>query len=315
MDAFRSLFFIGAAAALIYFTIQNKIQKQVLYISIGGLLLLDMWTVDKRYFNNTHFVAQNQVENPFTPSPADEQILRDPDPDFKVMNTTVSTFNDASTSYFHKSIGGYHGAKMKRYQELIEYQISKNNMSVLNMLNAKYFIVQPKEAQQPVAQMNPGASGHAWFVKEIKWVPNADSEISALSNFDPKNTAIIDERFKNKLNGFTPSFDSSATITLTHYQPNEVDYKTQASKEQLAVFSEIYYEHGWQAYVDGNKAEHLRANYVLRAMKIPAGAHEIKFKFEPQDYYLTQKIAMAGSSLIVLLFVGFSIVGLRKKKI
>ncbi len=313
MDAFRSLFFIVAAAALIYFTIQNKIQKQVLYISIGGLLLLDMWTVNKRYFNNSHFAAQSQVENPFTPSPADEQILKDPDPDFKVMNTTVSTFNDASTSYFHKSIGGYHGAKMKRYQELIEYQISKNNMSVLNMLNAKYFIVQPQGAQQPMAQMNPGALGHAWFVKEIKWVPNADSELSALSSFDPRNTAIIDQRFKDKLNGFNTQSDSAASIILTHYQPNEVDYKTQASKDQLAVFSEIYYEHGWQAYIDGKPTDHVRTNYVLRAMRVPAGTHEIKFKFEPQDYYFTQKIAIAGSSLIVLLFVGFSIMGLRKK--
>ncbi len=313
VDAFRSLFFIVAAALLIYFTIQNKIQKKILYLSLGGLLLLDMWTVNKRYFNNTHFVAKGKVEVPFTASAADEQILKDPDPDYRVMNTTVSTFNDASTSYFHKSIGGYHGAKMKRYQELIEYQISKNNMQVLNMLNTKYFIVQPQGAQQPVAQMNPGALGHAWFVSDIKWVPNADSEMSALSNFDPKNVAIIDERFKNQLNGFKIQPDSNASITLTHFQPNEADYKTQTNSEQLAVFSEIYYANGWQAYVDGKKADHFRVNYVLRALRVPAGTHEIKFKFEPQDYYLTQKIALAGSSLIVILIVGFSIIGLKKQ--
>ncbi len=314
VDAFRSLFFIVAAALLIYFTLQNKIQKNVLYISLGALLLLDMWTVNKRYLNNTNFVAGGKVENPFTPTPADEQILKDPDPNFKVMNTTVSTFNDASTSFFHKSIGGYHGAKMKRYQELIEYQISKNNMQVLNMLNTKYFIVQPQGAQQPVAQMNPGALGHAWFVKEIKWVANADSEINALTGFDPKNTVIIDNRFKNQLVGFNMQFDSTATISLTKYQPNQVDYKTTANNEQLSVFSEIYYEHGWQGYIDGKKADHFRVNYVLRGMRVPAGSHEIQFKFEPQVYYATQKVALAGSSLIVLLIVGLSIMGLKKKE-
>ncbi len=186
-------------------------------------------------------------------------------------------------------------------------------MQVLNMLNTKYFIVQPQGAQQPVAQLNPGALGHAWFVRDIKWVANADSELSALSNFDPRSIAIIDERFKNQLNGFKLQPDYSASITLTHFQPNEADYKTQASSEQLAVFSEIYYANGWQAYVDGKKADHFRVNYVLRAMRVPAGTHEIKFKFEPQDYYLTQKIALAGSSLIVILIIGFSIIGLKKQ--
>ena len=162
--------------------------------------------------------------------------------------------------------------------------------------------------------MNPGALGHAWFVKELKWVANADSEINALTNFEPRNMAIIDQRFKSKLSGVNPQFDSTASIVLTHYQPNEVDYKTQTSNDQLAVFSEIYYEHGWQAYIDGKPVDHVRANYVLRAMRVPAGAHEIKFKFEPHDYYLTQKIALAGSSLIALLFVAFSIIGLRKMK-
>ncbi|MFH1320669.1 MAG: YfhO family protein, partial [Bacteroidota bacterium] len=232
--------------------------------------------------------------------------------DFRVINLTISTFNDASTSYFHKSIGGYHGAKLKRYQELIEFHISRNNMAVLNMLNTKYFIVKGED-NQPIPQKNPGALGNAWFVNEYKIVANADSEITALSGFEPSKTAIVDKRFDKKLAGFIPKTDPLSYIKLTEYQPNYLVYESKTSFEQLAVFSEIYFDKGWNAYVDGEPTSHFRVNYVLRAMRIPAGEHNIEFKFEPKEYYIGEKISFACSSLLLVVIVGISFLEIRRK--
>jgi hypothetical protein len=184
-DALRSFFFIMLGAGLLFTYSLQKFNKNYLYIGLGLLMLIDLWTVDKRYLNEKNFVSKSVMDIPYQPTPADEQIFLDKDPNFRVINTAVSTFNDASTSYFHKSIGGYHGAKLKRFQEIFEKQISKNNMAVLNMLNTKYFIVQNQQTGAPVAQRNPGALGNAWFVKELKIVANADSEINALTGFNP----------------------------------------------------------------------------------------------------------------------------------
>lgn len=220
------------------------------------------------------------------------------------MNTTVSTFNDASTSYFHHSIGGYHGAKLKRYQELIENQIGKNNINVINMLNTKYFIVKNQETGEPMPQINPGACGAAWIVKEIKIVANADSEMVALTDFNPLTTLIIDQRFESQVNGFKTNDDSIATVKLISYQPNHLVYNYNSNAEQLVVFSEIYYDAGWNAYVDGKLSPHFRANYVLRAMRVSAGKHNIDFKFEPKVYATGEKISLASSGLLLLLFFG-----------
>ncbi|MBK9478431.1 MAG: YfhO family protein [Bacteroidetes bacterium] len=262
-----------------------------------------MWVVDKRYLNKDNFVSKSFVDSPFDLTQANQQILSDKDPNFRVFNTTVSTFNDASTSYFHKSIGGYHGAKLKRYQELIEMQISKNNMEVLNMLNTKYFIVSD-EQKQPIAQRNPVACGNAWFVPNYKIVANADSEMAALSKIKPKEFMVVDKKYEANLSGFTAAFDSSATIGLTSYQPNNLVYKSNSSKEQLAVFSEIYYPDGWNAYIDGKQHDYFGCNYVLRAMRIPAGAHTIEFKFEPKTYKTGEQIALASSILLYLVLGG-----------
>jgi hypothetical protein len=303
MDALRSLFFISVAFFLLWFYMKKKLKPAYLYTGLIAAVLLDMWLVDKRYFNNDEFVPKSKAEAVFQPTNADLAILRDTSLDYRVMNTTVSAFSDATTSYHHKSIGGYHGAKLKRYQELIENQISKNNIEVLNMLNMKYAIAEGQD-KEPVAQRNPGALGNAWFVKEYKIVANADSEIKALTGFKAAETAIVDKRFEDQLKGFTPQFDSSATITMTSYKPNDLLYKSKTTSEQLAVFSEIYYDKGWNAYVDGKLSPYFRANYVLRSMRIPAGEHTVEFKFEPAVYSVGGKIAGASSILLYLLIFG-----------
>lgn len=312
MDAFRSFLFIGLTFALLWFYLKNKVKLTYAMIGIAALVLLDMWPVNKRYLNNDHFVkgSKNKKEV-FTPTQATLSIMQDQSLGYRVMNTSVSTFNDASTSYFHHSIGGYHGAKMKRYQELIENQISKNNMQVLNMLNTKYFIVNGQEGSGPMAQQNPGALGAAWFVREYQLVPDADAEMKALDDFQPAQTAIVDKRFGDQLQGFTPVYDSAAVVRHTDYKPNHLTYETETASEQLAVFSEIYYDKGWKAFIDGQPAPHFRVNYVLRAMRIPAGKHKVEFKFEPAVYYTGEKIALAGSIILLLLVAGISIKELK----
>jgi hypothetical protein len=301
-DAFRSFFFIFLAAALIFAYIKNKVKANVLVIAIAALILVDMWSVDKRYLNNDKFVKKSKkVETERLPDATDQQILQDKDLYYRVYNLTVNPFTDASTSKFHKSIGGYHAAKMKRYQELIEYHISKGNMSVLNMLNTKYLIGQDQQSGQKLIQLNEQACGNAWYVSEIKYVANADSEITALTNFNAKTTAIVDERFKESLTGLNVVADSSANIRLTKYSPDTLSYESNASAEGFVVFSDIYYEKGWNAYVDGEKMPHVRVNYVLRGMKVPAGKHAIEFRFEPEKYYLGEKVSLASSIILVLM--------------
>lgn len=311
MDAFRSLFFIAAAFGILYFTVKGTIKQHLAVWLLAGFILIDLWVVDKRYLDSDNFVSASKAKQPFQPTDADLAIMQDKEPGYRVMNMSVSTFNDAGTSYFHNSIGGYHGAKLKRYQELIEYQISRNNMAVLDMLNTRYFIVPDRETNRPMPQRNPGALGAAWFVKEYKLVANADSEITALTDFVPSQTAVIDVRFKDQVDGFNPQFDSTATIKLTSYKANHLTYTTKLQSDQLAVFSEIYYDKGWNAYLDGKPVPHLRANYVLRAMKIPAGSHTLEFKFEPKTYYNGEKIALAGSIILLLVFAGGVFMELR----
>lgn len=304
-DAFRSLIFILLSGGLLVAFYYKKIAVSLFYILLGVLILIDMWPIDRRYLNDKNFVTKTEEKTPFAPTDADLAILQDKDPDYRVLNLSVNTFNDASTSYFHKSIGGYHGAKMKRYQELIENHISKNNMEVLNMLNTKYFII-PTKDKGPVPQLNPNALGNAWFVHRFRFVANADSELNALSNFNPRTEAIIDKRFEGQITGLSPNYDSTASIKLTSYAPNHLVYNSKAKSEQLAIFSEIYYnDHkGWKAYIDGKPASHFRANYVLRAMKVPPGDHTIDFKFEPSAYYTGGKISFACSLTLILLLVG-----------
>jgi hypothetical protein len=313
-DALRSFLFIVLGAGLLFVYSLKAFNKNYLYAGLGLLILIDLWAVDKRYLNDKNYVSKSSMETPYLPSPADEQILKDPDPHYRVMNVSLSPFQDATTSYFHKSIGGYHGAKLRRYQDLYERQISKNNMQVLSMLNAKYFIVQNQQSGELLAQRNPSAMGNAWFVKELKWVANPDSELNALTNFNPAFTAVVDKKWEKDLPSGAFQFDSTATIKLKSYKADELVYEAQAATAQMTVFSEIYYPKGWNAYVDGKLTPHLGVNYVLRAMVLPAGKHEVVFKFEPEAYYKGEKIAMAGSILLFLFVIAGVFMQIRNNK-
>ena len=299
-DAWRSFIFITLTFGTMWMFLKNKISSKYVILILGLLVLADMWTVNKRYLNDDNFERKSKVNIPYQATPADQQILRDSDPNFRVFNQSVSTFNDASTSYFHKSIGGYHGAKLKRYQELIENHISKGNMAVLNMLNTKYFITPKGKVQQ-----NPGAMGNAWFVNKINLVANADAEIMALDGFSPANTAIVDSRFSDQM--IIKLDNDQASISLTEYKPNYLKYNSTSPKNGIAIFSEIFYDKGWNAYINGELKPHFRANYVLRGMQIPAGNHLVEFKFEPDSYFVSERIAFASSILLLLLIVFVSI--------
>jgi len=329
-DALRSLFFVLAAIALIYFFVKQKLNQTILISSLAVLILIDMVSINKRYINNDNFVRAKQAEVPFQASTANKEILKDTDPDFRVLDLSVSTFNDASASYFHKSIGGYHGAKLQRYQDLIDEYIQPEIMSfidvlqakptmatidatlsqmqVINMLNTKYFIINPDGAPLP----NEYAFGEAWFVDKSILVKNADQEIAALGQNDLKNVAVVDERFAEQVNGKTFERDSFAVIRLKNYAPNELSYFTSSRSEQLAVFSEIYYDKGWNAYLDGEQVPYFRANYVLRAMSIPAGEHEIVFKFEPRIWVVGERVSFASSLLLILLVIGTLVYEVKK---
>jgi hypothetical protein len=321
-DAFRSLIFVCLTALLVYFTYLKKIKFNTVILLLSLLLLADLWPVNKRYLGSKDFVTQKVDKNPFTASTADMIILRDKDPNFRVLNLTVSVLQDASTSWFHKSLGGYHGAKMRRYQELFDHCLGDEintligtmqkrfvpealdstlaTLGTMNMLNTRY-IIYNTEAPPLV---NRHETGNAWFVQKITMVNNADEEIAAISNFNPAEVAIVDTRFTDALQGFTAVPDSTASIDLMEYRANYLKFSSKAATEQLAVFSEIYYDKGWQAYIDEKPVEHFRADYILRSMRIPAGNHIIEFKFHPRSYFMGEKISLASSLLLLLLIVG-----------
>tara|TARA_B100001758_G_C18356914_1_gene583280 strand:- start:122 stop:1483 length:1362 start_codon:yes stop_codon:yes gene_type:complete len=307
-DAWRSLIFISFASGVLWMFLKNKLKSKYMMLIIGSLIFLDMWPVNKRYLNETHFIRKSKALNPYVPTNADKFILKDKDLNFRVYNQSVSTFNDASTSYFHKSIGGYHGAKLKRYQELIERHISNGNMKVINMLNTKYFITQNGQVQQ-----NPAALGNAWFVNNINIVDNADAELLSLNDFDPSNTAIVDKRFISYFDNyqsndtdliirkFNYQDNSNSRISLLEYQPNYLKYSSSSDVPAVIIFSEIFYEKGWNAYIDGKLTSHFRANYVLRGMNILEGNHIIEFRFEPKTYKVGENISLASSIILLLL--------------
>ena len=335
MSCLRTLAFILLGAGLIWiYGSVKKMSKYVLYIGVALLILIDLVPIDRRYLNDKNFKSKQEVEVPFEATTADNLILQDTSKDFRVLNLAIGNFTlDASVSYFHKSIGGYHAAKLRRYQDLIDNRISKEHdrlakalqskvpdsvlyatlygLTSLNMLNTKYYIYNPNAP--PLR--NPAALGNAWFVTDVKQVNNADEEIKAMDNFVPANTAIADKRFADQLTSFKGERDPQATIKLIDYKPNYLTYETKNLKApQVAVFSEIYYSKGWNVYVDGAEAPYFRANFILRAMVVPAGNHKIEFKFEPKSYFFGEKISFAGSALLVL-FIGTALFfEFRRKK-
>ena len=300
-DVLRSLFLMLLTAGVLWMFLKSKLKQGIAILIIAVFVLFDLVSVDKKYVNKDDFKSSRKIEKPFIASNADKLILQDKT-HFRVGNFSVNPMNDGSTSYFHQSIGGYHAAKMMRYQELFEYQIAKNNMQVLNMLNTKYFIVDNDKGEKQ-AQQNPDANGNAWFVENVKVVNSANSELQILDSLNTKVSAVIDKsKLLDNVN-FNFEKDSTATIKLINYDVTELTYRTKTEKEQFVVFSEIYYKDGWNAYIDGKLTNHFRVNYVLRGMKVPAGEHEIEYKFEPKVIQQGGMISLFSYISIILVFV------------
>lgn len=295
-DAWRSLCFIllAAAGAFAYLKIE-KMRSGILIALMGVLILADLWTVDKRFLNDDHFVPKKRTL--VTMTEADKQILADKDPNYRVLNLTTSTFNDAQTSYFHKSVGGYSPAKLRRYQDIIDYYFAGNiNMNVLNMLNTRYVIT-----QQGV-QYNPEAFGNAWFVQNIDWVNNPNEEIAAIGNIDLLQKAVIDTCWRTKVSDGL-AMTQPASIRLTNYaNPGNLFYESESTEDGLAVFSEVYYK-TWKAFIDGKEVPVVRANYILRAIEVPAGKHTIEFRCEDDLLLDTQIVSTIASCMVVLVII------------
>lgn len=400
MDALRSLFFIAAGAGAMWLYYNDKLKQNALIAVVGLIMFIDLFSVGKRYLNDDKFISKSDYNNYFQADGADQLILKDNALDYRVMNLSGNTYQDATTSYFHKSIGGYHAAKLRRYQELIESQLSKGNRGVIDMLNTRWFITKGQQQGQQQgprnAQPNMGAMGNCWFPDSLVMANDADEELNLIGplyeinavngksvlvngkavmqdqignhdkvefiangdtatleatqlnpmvlstdtihvegkefkagmgngtqpaftlfymhDFNPQQTVVVDKRFENDVKGFDMKRDSTAHIELTSYEPNHLVYKSTSAKENFAVFSEIYYQPGWVATVDGKEAPHVRANYVLRAMRVPAGTHTIEFTFAPQSFYLGEKVSMVSSGLLLLFFFGMVYMEWKKKQ-
>ena len=316
-DAWRSFLFIVLAAATLWAFVKGWLKWGYMVALLGVLVMADMWPVNKRYLNDDSFVAKKNNSAAFQMYPYEKQILQDTDPHFRVLNLTTNTFNDARTSYYLKSIGGYHAAKLRRYQDLIDQHISKMNMNVIGMLNAKYIIVPDKSGQAQV-QRNPYAMGNAWFVDTLQVVNTANEECDALNHIDLRTTAVLDKEFASYVSDFNPMRDAAATVRLTKYTPRYIDYEYSTAQPGTIVFSEIYYPYGWKATIDGNPVEHYRVNYMLRALNVPAGKHTIHFEFDPDSVKKGETIALTCIMVMyatILLVLGLAIYNaIRRRK-
>lgn len=333
-DALRSFIIIGIGCSLLWLYASGKLRSSLTIAGITILCLADMWGVNKRYLNDAQFVPHSIRTETFTKTNTDELILQDTSLDYRVLNFATSTFDDSNTSYWHKSVGGYHPAKLRRYQEMIEHHISPemqaaykaiataggemdsvdaNKFRILNMLNTKYFIFPAGQQRQTVPILNPHAYGNAWFVNKVQYVNNANEEIDALDSIIPTETAVVDARFKDVLKGATESYkDSLSSIRLTSYAPNRLTYETNNAQDGIAVFSEIYYPDGWHVTIDGQPAELARADYILRTMYVPAGQHTIEMRFDPTSLHVTEGIAYGALALLVIGIIVAVLIAKRK---
>lgn len=323
-DAWRSFVVILIGVALVYAYSVGKLKPKTTIVLITLLCLVDMWGVNKRYLYDEQFVVKSNKMKPYLqPSETDKEILKDTSLDYRVLNLAANTFNENNTAYWHKSIGGYHAAKLRRYQEMIEEHIQgemsgvfsklseangdmtkvdANAFPVLNMLNTRYFIL-PLQGGKTAPVFNPHAYGNAWFVDNVEYVDNANEEIDALHDINPRHTAVVDKRFAEQVRASSAA-DSLDTVVLKEYQPNALKYEVNSKNGGVVVFSEIYYP-GWISTIDGEEVEHGRADYILRAMNVPAGKHIVEFKFDPKSLHLTETIAYIA---FVLLAVGVVVV-------
>ncbi len=312
-DTIRSLIFVLLSAGSIWLFIKGKIGKTLVIGVFALLVLVDLVGVDNNYVNYDSFKMKNTQYASFQPTQADLQIMKDTS-HYRVYDLTSNPMNSARASAFHNSIGGYHAAKPGRYQELYDFYISSGNQQVLDMLDAKYFIV--SNNGKPQAQRNPGAYGNAWFVDSVAMVPSVNQEMLTLGKINPRTTAVINEKFKDLIPQTTFQPDSTAQIRLTHFQQNEVVYKYHSKEDRLAVFSEIYYPHGWKVHIDGEKAGIAEADYVLRAVYLPKGNHTVTFKFDPQIIHTGSNITVASGILLAIFFAGGLVYtfGFKKKE-
>ncbi|MBL4938733.1 MAG: YfhO family protein, partial [Lutibacter sp.] len=309
-DSLRSFVFVMLFSGVLWLFLKEKINKNIVVITFGILVLVDLVSVDKRYVNDEFFTTARKVDKPFSKTEIDVEILKDKG-HYRVANFTKNIMTDGSTSYFHKSIGGYHAAKPRRYQELYDFYLEKNNIEVLSMLNTKYFIYED-ENQRASLQINPYTNGNAWFVNAIQIVENANEEILALDSLQTKKKAVIDKIFITDNFNLNYTKDSIATIKLTSYKANELFYESNTTANQFAVFSEIYYKNGWNAYIDGNLTPHYRVNYVLRGMEIPKGKHTIVFKFEPLVIKKGTIISLMSYLIFLIVSLGWFFIKKRK---
>ena len=313
-DLLRSAILMALALGLMGLFLKKKLSATIL---IGGLVILtgyDLLGVATRYLNSDKFVEPEDFASVFIPTQADLQILKDPDhANFRVFNETVDSYNDATTSYHHNSVGGYHPAKLGLYNDIITRQLSKGNMNVFNMLNTKYFIVQNPQTGKPEAQLNPNAFGNCWLVKGIKYIETADEEMAALDSTDLKDTAVVENKYKTAITT-TPKYDSVASIKLVRNINDTIDYRFSAPTPQFAVFSEVYYPKGWKVFIDGTKADYVKTDYVLRGMYIPAGNHEIEWRFEPESFTVGRMVSIISNILVALLLLATIIFYAMKKK-
>ena len=331
-DAWRSFFIILIGAGLVWAYGMGKLKQTALIGALAVLCLVDMWDVNKRYLYDDQFVDKQVQTQGFQQSETDKMILADEALDYRVLNLASNTFNENNTAYWHKSIGGYHAAKLRRYQEMIEEHISGEmnglfqsvadaggemeqldpaEFPVLNMLNTRYFIF-PLQGGQTIPLKNPFALGNAWFVNEVEYVNNANEEIAAIHGLDPIQKAVVDKKFEAQVKPMPA--DSTATISLLAYEPNYLKYEVNTEKGGTVVFSEIYYP-GWQSTIDGEEAPHGRANYILRAMNVPAGKHVVEFKFDPTSLHVTENIAFISLGLLALLAIITIVMKFKKNKV
>lgn len=304
-SSLRSLFLMLIVAGGIFAYAKEKINGTILLVIIAFFGLFDLVQVDRTYLGSKDWVSARKIKTNFQKRDVDLQILNDTDPHYRVHDVTIDPFNSSQASNFHKTVGGYHAAKLQRIQDIIERYISKGDQRILNMMNTKYFII-PNEGRA-VVQRNTAALGNAWFVNNVKMVEDANAEIDALASFDPSLTAVVHKEFTESINGVSPS--KSGSINLTKYHPEKLEFEYETPSDNLAVFSEVWYgpDKGWKAYVDGNEIPLLRANYLLRAAKLPAGKHKLTMEFAPKTFKMGETISLISSILLLLLgvFVGY----------
>lgn len=333
-DAWRSFFIVLIGAVCLWSYCAGKLKAKPLIGLLALLCLIDMWNVNKRYLYDGQFVAKGTEMQPFLqPSETDKLILQDKSLDYRVLNLSTNTFNENNTSYWHKSIGGYHAAKLRRYQEVIDehiqgemaslykaIQATNGNLAlsgdsltpVLNMLNTRYIIV-PLQGGATAPLSNPYALGNAWFVDEVNYVDNANEEIEALHHVNPGKVAVVDKKFAAEVRQETNAGDSLRSVKLVSYEPNLLKYEVNSEKGGTLVFAEIYYP-GWRSYIDGEPAVHGRADYILRAMNVPAGKHSVEFVFDPVSLHATETVAFIALGLLAIGLLAVILLQVRKCK-